>query len=66
MVMTNRIYRIISEEMIEHANTENDFTKLLEDVQTFRKAELTPLILLNLLTMELFVVALETFGRKLH
>jgi len=45
---------------------ENNFTKILDKVKAFKEAEMTPIILMDRYDATVYVVAAETFQKKLH
>ena len=47
-------------------NTENSFTVVLDKVSVYKEADMTPLILMEPIDMSVYVVALETYNKKLH
>lgn len=47
-------------------NTENSFTVVLDKVSVYKEADMTPLILMDPIDMSVYVVALETYNKKLH
>ena len=67
----NTLYTPIPEEVVEQAATicdeeDNSFRRVWNAGQGFKSAGMTPLYLLNNEEMMLFVVAAETFGKKLN
>lgn len=45
---------------------DNNFKKILEAASEYKKADMTPVYILDKDTMNIYVVALETFGKKLN
>jgi hypothetical protein len=45
---------------------DNNFKKILEAANEYKKADMTPVYILDKDTMNIYVVALETFGKKLN
>ena len=45
---------------------DSSFVKVLDKVSAFRKAEMTPIILMDPIDLNVYVVALETYNKKLH
>ena len=45
---------------------DNSFFRLLTAAEEFRKAELTPVYILDATTMDVMVVAKETHNKRLH
>ena len=46
--------------------TDSSFAKVLDKVSIYRKAEMTPIILMDPVDLNVYVVALETYNKKLH
>jgi hypothetical protein len=67
-------YKIIPEHIMESSakmalemgESDNSFSRMLLAAQEFREAEMTPMFILDAKNMDVFVVARETFGKKLH
>jgi hypothetical protein len=64
-------YVIVPEESIRSAarymgDEDNSFTLVLEKVEAFRNADMTPLVLMNTYDYSVYVVAIETYNKKLH
>ena len=72
MTATIEAYVIIPESVVEEAaeackeDQENSFLKVLKAGKEFQAAGLTPIYLLEHGHQDLFVVAQETFKKKLH
>ena len=66
------VYVPIPEEIVKEAATicsddeDNSFFKVWNAGQGFKSAGMTPIYLLDQMSMQLIVVAAETFGKKLH
>jgi hypothetical protein len=59
--------RSASEYMAQHMNdVDNSFTAVLSKVEAFKNAEMTPLILMNTTNYDVYVIAAETYNKKLH
>ena len=54
-----------SAEILKH-DVNNNFNKILEASQKFKDAGMTPVYLYDTNTMNISLVVLETFGKKLH
>ena len=65
-------YVVIPETVIKEAadamvdDPQNNFVKVWNAGQEFKAAGLTPIYLLNEIYMDLFVIAKETYKKKLH
>ena len=65
-------YFVVSEEMVRHGanvcsdDERNSFTRILEEAQIYKDAEMTPIFILDQNFKNLKVVAVETFMKKLH
>lgn len=67
-------YKIIPEHImaasadmaIEAGESDNSFSRMLLAAQEFKSANMTPMFLLDSSNMDVFCVARETFGKKLH
>lgn len=65
-------YVIIDESYVRYASEQygeddkNMFLKILKTAQVYKDAEMTPVFLLDPITMAIYVVAQETFGKLLH
>jgi hypothetical protein len=62
---------VIPEEAVRQAASyigtgENSFTEVLDKVSVYREAEMTPVILMDPIDMSVYVIALETYNKKLH
>jgi hypothetical protein len=45
---------------------DNYFNQVLEKVEIYKKAEMTPVIILDPIEQMFYVITKETFGKKLH
>lgn len=65
-------YLVVPESKVQEAADEllddptNSFARLLKAGAEFKEAGLTPIYLLEKDVMDLYVIAKETFGKKLH
>jgi len=64
-------FLIIPERAVRNAalymgDEDNSFTLVLDKVQAYKDAEMTPLILMNPKDHNVYVVAIETYGKKLN
>ena len=67
-------YKIIPEHIMEASaetaiamgESDNTFTRMLLAAEEYKKAEMTPMFVLDVSNMDVFCVAKETFGKKLH
>jgi hypothetical protein len=62
---------VIPEEAVRQAASyigtdENSFTEVLDRVSVYKEADMTPVILMNPIDMSVYVVALETYNKKLN
>ena len=70
--MQEGYYAQIPEEIVKHSaemcadDENNSFIRIWKVGQEYKSAGMTPIYLLNQMTMDLFVVASETYGKKLH
>jgi hypothetical protein len=68
------LFKIIPEKIIKESafmamkteGEDNSFFRLLEAAEGFRKADLTPVYILNAETMDVMVIAKETYNKRLH
>jgi hypothetical protein len=69
-----KMYKVIPKEVvvesatiaIEMGDLENSFSVLLAAAEKFEEAGCTPMFLLDGVKFDMFCVAKETFGKKLH
>lgn len=67
-------YKIIPEHIMEASaetatalgESDNSFSRMLLLAEEYKKAEMTPMFVLDVNNMDVYVVAKETFGKKLH
>ena len=50
----------------QDGNSNNEFAQIMSQVEAWKKADCTPVILMNADKTTMKVVSYETFGRKLH
>ena len=68
------MYKIIPEKIIKESafmamkldGEDNSFFRLLTAAEEFRKAKLTPVFILDANTMDVMVIAKETYNKRLH
>ena len=65
-VVPERIIQDSAFVALKEGEEDNSFMRLLEAAQDFRKADLTPVYVLDIHTMDVFVVAKETYKKRLH
>lgn len=65
-VIPEHIMEASAETAISMGESDNSFSRMLLAAEEFKKAEMTPMFLLDIKNMDVFVVAKETFGKKLH
>lgn len=68
-------YIVIPENAIEeaaymmqyaHGSSDNSFTDIMGKMDVYKKAEMTPIVLMDPADYTVYVVAKETFMQKLH
>lgn len=67
----NTSFVVIPEQAVRSAaaymgDEDNSFTLVLEKVEAYKNAEMTPIILMNADDYNVYVVAIETYNKKLH
>lgn len=65
-VIPEHIMQASAEMAMELGESDNSFSRMLLAAKEFKEAEMTPMFLLDAKNMDVFVVAKETFGKKLH
>lgn len=65
-VIPEHIMEASAETAISMGESDNSFSRMLLAAEEFKKAEMTPIFLLDMQNMDVFCVARETFGKKLH
>lgn len=50
----------------EFEGANNSFTRLLKAAEEFKQANMSPIFLLDTLSMDVKVIAKETYNKKLH
>jgi len=53
-------------EVLRSDDANNVFSKILEASRQFKEAGMTPVYLYDMTTMNISLVVLETFGKRLH
>lgn len=67
-------YKVIPEHIMEASaetatsmgESDNSFSRMLLLAEEYKKAEMTPMFVLDVKNMDVYCVAKETFGKKLH
>lgn len=67
-------FKIIPEHVMEESadtatsmgESDNSFSRMLLAAEEYKKAEMTPMFILDMKNMDVYCVAKETFGKKLH
>lgn len=65
-IIPEHIMEASAETAIEMGESDNSFSRMLVAAKEFKEADMTPMFLLDIRNMDVFVVAKETFGKKLH
>lgn len=65
-IIPERIMRLSAQTATEMGESDNSFNRMLAASEQFKSAGLTPLFLLDTVTMDVICVARETFGKKLN
>ena len=65
-VIPEHIMEASAEMAIQMGESDNSFSRMLLAAQEFKSANMTPKFILDAKNMDVFVVAKETFGKKLH
>ena len=65
-VIPEHIMEASAEMAMELGESDNSFSRMLLAAKEFREAEMTPMFILDAKNMDVFCVARETFGKKLH
>jgi len=65
-VIPGHIMEASAETAISMGESDNSFSRMLLAAEEFKRAEMTPIFLLDMQNMDVFCVAKETFGKKLH
>lgn len=55
-----------ADEIMKQGEANNVFTRILSMSQQFKEAGMTPIYLYDMSSMNISLVVLETFGKKLH
>jgi hypothetical protein len=65
-VIPEHIMEASAETAIQMGESDNSFSRMLLAAKEFKEANMTPIFLLDAKNMDVFVVAKETFGKKLN
>jgi len=65
-VIPEHIMEASAEMALEMGESDNSFSRMLLAAKEFKDADMTPIFLLDIKKMDVFVVARETFGKKLN
>lgn len=65
-VIPEHIMQASAETLIGSGESDNSFSRMLLLAEEYKKAEMTPMFVLDVKNMDVYVVAKETFGKKLH
>jgi hypothetical protein len=65
-VIPEHIMQASAEMAMEMGESDNSFARMLLAAKEFKDAEMTPMFILDAKNMDVFCVAKETFGKKLH
>ncbi len=65
-VIPEHIMEASAEMALEMGESDNSFSRMLLAAKEFKDADMTPIFLLDMKKMDVFVVARETFGKKLN
>ena len=65
-VIPEHIMQISAETLIGSGESDNSFSRMLLVAEEYKKADMSPMFVLDSKNMDVYVVAKETFGKKLH
>ena len=65
-VIPEHIMQASAETLIGSGESDNSFSRMLLLAEEYKKAEMTPMFVLDVNNMDVYVVAKETFGKKLN
>lgn len=65
-VIPEHIMEASAETATEMGESDNSFSRMLLAAKEFKDAGMTPMFLLDAKNMDVFCVAKETFGKRLH
>lgn len=65
-IIPERIMRLSAQTATEMGESDNSFNRMLTASKEFKNAGMTPMFLLDTITMDVICVAKETFGKKLN
>lgn len=65
-IIPEHIMEASADTAIEMGESDNSFSRMLLAAQEFKNANMTPMFILDAQNMDVFCVARETFGKKLH
>lgn len=65
-IIPEHIMEASAEMALEMGESDNSFSRMLLAASEFKQANMTPMFILDAKNMDVFCVARETFGKKLH
>ena len=65
-VIPEHIMEASAEMALEMGESDNSFSRMLLAAQEFKNAGMTAMFLLDITNMDVFCIAKETWGKKLH
>lgn len=65
-VIPEHVMEASAEALIGSGESDNSFSRMLLLAEEYKKAEMTPMFVLDMKNMDVYCVAKETFGKKLH
>lgn len=65
-IIPEHVVEASAETVIEMGESDNSFSRMLLAAKEFREADMTPMFILDVRNMDVFCVARETFGKRLH
>lgn len=65
-IIPEHVMEASAESAISMGESDNSFSRMLLAAAEYKKAEMTPMFILDMQNMDVYCVAKETFGKKLH
>ena len=65
-VIPESVMKLSAQTATEMGESDNSFNRMLAASEKFKDAGMTPMFLLDTITMDVLCVAKETFGKKLN
>lgn len=65
-IIPEKIMKLSAQTATEMGESDNSFNRMLAASEEFKSAGMTPMFLLDTITMDVICVAKETFGKKLN